>query len=200
MFPLFETICINKGVVQQIGWHQKRMDDACLRYFNTKNPHHLAQAIKIPAPLVEIPRLKARVSYNVDGMHITYEPYHEKLIKSLKMIFDDTISYSLKFEDRTALNLLYEKRGSCDDILIIKAGMVTDSSYCNVIFFDGKSWFTSDTPLLKGTCRDRLLAEGKLQEVPIHFEMIKKYTSFMLVNAMMDFNPHRTQPIQKIAL
>lgn len=198
MFPLFETICIKKGVVQQISWHQKRMDDACLQYFDVENPHNLIRAIRIPTPLVEVQRAKARVSYNADGMYITYEPYYEKSIKSLKMIFDDSISYSLKFEDRNALNILYQQREKCDDILIIKNGMVTDSTYCNVLFYDGKSWFTSDTPLLHGTCRARLLAEGNVQEVPIHFEMIKKYTSFMLVNAMMDFSPYRMQSTQQI--
>lgn len=199
MFPLFESICINKGMVRHISWHQKRMDDAYYQYFNNKNPHDLSHAIEVPSPLLGLASVKARASYNKSGMHITYEPYHEKSINNLKMIFDDTISYPIKFEDRSALNLLFNQRENYDDILIIRHGMVTDSSYCNVLFSDGKSWFTSDTPLLNGTCRARLLAKGTVQEVPIHFEMIKKYTSFMLINAMMDFNPHRAQSIQKIA-
>ncbi len=198
MFPLFETICIKKGAVQHIYWHQKRMDNAYRQYFDSINPHSLEQAIKIPSLLKDVPRAKARVSYNADGMYIIFEPYQEKSINNLKLIFDNTISYPLKFQDRSALKILYDLRESCDDILVIKNGMVTDTSYCNILFFDGHSWCTSDTPLLNGTCRARLLAEGRIQEVPIHFEMIKKYTSFMLVNAMMDFNPVRAHSIQKI--
>lgn len=98
------------------------------------------------------------------------------------------------------MNQLYEKRGNCDDVLIIKNGYITDSSFCNIIFFDGYKWFTSKTPLLKGTCRDRLIAEGVVSEVEIKTEHLADYSMFMLINAMLDFDISRALPISNISI
>ena len=70
-----------------------------------------------------------------------------------------------------------------EDIIIVKNGFVTDSSFSNLIFFDGKEWYTPSTPLLKGTTRARLLNEKKITERVIKIEDIKNYKSISLINA-----------------
>ena len=70
------------------------------------------------------------------------------------MIDNDDICYPYKYTDRDNINRLIELRGDCDDILIIKNGMVTDSSYANVVFRDlNGNWVTPSTFLLPGTIR-----------------------------------------------
>ena len=62
---------------------------------------------------------------------------------------------------------MLDKKGDCDDILIIRNGLITDMSYANVAFFDGTQWLTPRIPLLAGTCRERLLETGPIREADI---------------------------------
>ncbi len=53
------------------------------------------------------------------------------------------------------------------------------------IFFDGTEWVTPTTFLLNGTCRQRLLSEGKIKERIIHATDIPSFTHIGLINAMI---------------
>ena len=64
--------------------------------------------------------------------------------------------------------------------------MVTDSSYANLVFSDGVKWYTSTSFLLNGTCRQRLLKEGKIEERPIFQKDIPSFGYIGLINAMLD--------------
>ena len=114
--------------------------------------------------------------------------YHPKKISKLKLVQGDHLSYSLKYTDRHSLEALSLQKGACDDILIIKNGKITDTSYANIILFDGENWVTPDEPLLAGTCRQRLLDGKKIIEKSIRVEDLSGYTSFKLINAMLDFD------------
>ena len=76
------------------------------------------------------------------------------------MIENNKICYSLKLTDRSQINRLLKQKGNYDDILIVKNGFITDTSISNIIFYNGSKWITPAAPLLKGTCRDKLLKEG----------------------------------------
>ena len=79
-----------------------------------------------------------------------------------------------------------EMRGDCDDILIINKGMVTDSSYANVVFRDlDGNWVTPSTYLLSGTKRASLLQKGLIKETIITYRDLNKYTEVKLINAMI---------------
>jgi 4-amino-4-deoxychorismate lyase len=106
--------------------------------------------------------------------------------------------YSYKYENRTFLNQLFQKRGNCDDILIIKNGVVTDSYYANVVFYDGKNWCTPNTPLLPGTQRAKLLQNGKIRETCVTIKSISKYSLIGLINAMQDLENMPAVAIDKI--
>ena len=95
------------------------------------------------------------------------------------------MTYSYKFLDREALNRL-KKEAPTDEVIFIKEGMVTDSSYANLVFSDGVKWYTPTTFLLNGTCRQRLLKEGKIEERPIFQEDITSFRYIGLINAMLD--------------
>jgi len=90
------------------------------------------------------------------------------------------------------------QKEQCDDILIIKKGLVSDTSIANIAFYDGKLWFTPKAALLKGTCRTRLLLEGKIIEKEIRVEDIKKYKKIALMNAMIDFDIIASDNIEEI--
>jgi 4-amino-4-deoxychorismate lyase len=81
------------------------------------------------------------------------------VIESLKLVEDNTISYRHKYSDRSHLLELMNMRGDCDDILIVKDGYITDTSFSNIVFFDGDKWVTPARPLLRGTMRESLLTK-----------------------------------------
>jgi 4-amino-4-deoxychorismate lyase len=86
---------------------------------------------------------------------------------------------------------------SCDDILILQNGYLTDASYANLAFFDGKIWYTPRTPLLAGVRRQFLLDSGRIQTADIRKDDLPSFTSVSLINAMIDLDLV-TVPVSRI--
>jgi 4-amino-4-deoxychorismate lyase len=157
----------------------------------------LAKAITIPENC-KSGVYKVRVLYGSSVEKIEIEPYSFRIIKSLKVVRHESIDYHLKYTDRQILQQLFAQRGNCDDIIIVKNGFVTDSFAANLLFFDGKKWFTPTTPLLKGTKRQLLLDQGIISEREIREEDIRSYQKVGLINAMIDFNEMQVINIDRI--
>ena len=96
------------------------------------------------------------------------------------------IDYTYKSTNRDGLNLLRQKRGDADEILIVKHGEITDTSYTNVAFWDGAEWFTPVHPLLDGTYRASLIEKGILHEQMITLQDLGRFSKVSLINAMMN--------------
>ena len=129
---------------------------------------------------------KLRFVYDKGGIHdITCTPYIRKEINSLRLVYDNNISYPYKSTDRSQLNELKKQQGDCDEILIVRDNHLTDTSYTNIALYDGEQWFTPSTPLLCGTMRQRLLDCGLLQEREIMVSNIPNYQYISLFNAMI---------------
>jgi 4-amino-4-deoxychorismate lyase len=186
MYPLFETLCVQDGVIRHVEWHQWRYENSYLSFYGKKPSGHLLDGVGWPREPEE-GCYKLKISYNESFKTIEYEKYVLKSIESLKMIVHNEIEYDLKFSDRNVLNALYRQRAGCDDILIVRNGMITDSSYCNVVFFDGTNWVTPSTPLLRGTARERLLRTGLIQEQEIDVRSLSRFDSLKLINSMRPF-------------
>ena len=130
---------------------------------------------------------KLRFVYDEAGIHdLTCTPYTRKEILSLRLVYDNNITYPYKSVDRSMLNELKKQQGDCDEILIIRDNHLTDTSYTNVALYDGQQWFTPSTPLLPGTMRQSLLDKGMLQEREILVSDIPQYQQISLFNAMME--------------
>lgn len=80
------------------------------------------------------------------------------------------------------------QKNDADDILIVRHGLITDTSFSNILLLDGMQWVTPAEPLLAGTCRARLLQQQRIIAKTIHLEDLSKYSHFMLINAMRDFD------------
>lgn len=131
--------------------------------------------------------VKCRIVYNSEVVSIDYASYEMRDIRSLAIIESSEINYSYKYLNRDSINNLYARRKKCDDILILKNSLVTDTSFSNVVFKDSEGkLYTPTTPLLAGTKRERLLATGVIQEKEIHLNDIHSYVGVYLINAMID--------------
>ncbi len=197
MCRFLETIKILDGVPQNLGLHRQRMRRTCNKFFPDRQPVNPAGIIHVPDD-AGTGIYKCRITYGPQILRIDYEKYQPRRIKTLKLIRDDLVGYDFKFADRQHISRLFGQRSFCDDVLIVKNGFVADTSYCNILFSEGENWFTPDTPLLAGTCRQRLLSEGKILEKTIRPSDIFRYEKFMLVNAMLDFDPGRAEPVSGI--
>ncbi|OOF58745.1 aminotransferase class IV family protein [Rodentibacter myodis] len=185
MFPLFETLAIEKGEIQNIAYHQARYERS-LRQFYGKSAvkiFTLLDLIQLPSHLQD-KLVRCRIDYNAETAQIQYVEYTRKIYRTFQPVVCDEIEYGLKYTQRDLLNALFAQRGQCDEIIIIKNGKVTDCSIGNLIFRQGNQWFTPDTPLLQGTQREKLLREGKIQQTTIYAQDVKKFDEIKIINAM----------------
>jgi 4-amino-4-deoxychorismate lyase len=179
---LLETIRCEHKEAKYLSYHQKRLEQACQTLGITKQ-YDLRTLITPPDEKL----YRCRFLYDTQGYSIEFHPYSPKKIGSLKLITCDSLEYPLKYADREALNLLFELRGVCDDVLIVKNGCLSDTTIANVALKIEEVWFTPDNPLLKGTTRARLIDEGFLTPSPLKPSDIAKATKIAIMNAMVGF-------------
>jgi len=197
MYPLIETIKVENGVLMNLHFHQERLDRSLYELFGADDKINLGSEIQIPAH-AQGGKYKCRVLYGKNIGKIEFIKYQPRKIFCLKIVYDDSIEYHLKFSDRSNLEKLLQQKGYCDDILIVKNGLITDTSYSNIVFFNGKKWVTPDSPLLKGTKRSFLLSRGNINLGHIRIDDLTNYSGFLLINAMLDFKEERLLPIENI--
>ncbi|MDD5400825.1 MAG: aminotransferase class IV family protein [Sulfurimonas sp.] len=181
----FETIKAIDGKVLNLSYHQARYESV-LNYFGINKSQNLKDFIQPPKNGL----CRCRLTYDISKTYIevTYHEYNKREISSLKIVYDDSIEYSMKYANRDKLDELFSLRGECDDILIVKNSLITDTSIANIAFFDGSRWITPASPLLRGTTRERLLREGKIFEEEIAVNDLEKFSQVALMNAMIDFD------------
>lgn len=187
MYQLLESIRIENRVLHNIELHNKRFNMARKALWNQSNLIDLRTIIDIPEELND-ERYKCRIVSNKHTINFEIKPYVQRKIETLKVIVDNKIDYTYKTSNRTLLDKAFEQRNNCDDIIIIKNNLVTDTWAANLILFNGEKWLTPKKPLLKGTQREYLLSIGKIHEQNIHLADIKNFETIKLINAMIDFD------------
>lgn len=185
MSLLIESIRCQDGVFHNLAYHQRRVDHAFRSLFNHP-PHDLARLLEsVQRPSSGL--WKCRIEYDETSARPELTPYTPRVVRNLLAVHDDAISYPHKYRDRRAIDYWYALRGTCDDILVVKNGEVTDTSIANIVFRRGSDWYTPLNPLLPGTMRQYLLEAGKIRAMTIRKEDIPAFDSFRLVNAMTGF-------------
>jgi 4-amino-4-deoxychorismate lyase len=199
MYQFLETIKCIDGELINLRYHQSRFNLARKAHFRPCKEINLADAIDIPGE-VKSGIFKCRIIYSGNIEKIEFLPHHYRPVSSLKLVESDEIDYRYKYTARQNLEQLYEQRGIYDDILIVKNGFISDSFTANVIFFDGKRWWTPDTPLLPGTQRARLIHEKKIYVCSITPFDLHKYQKAGLINALQDMENMPEVNIDSIAI
>jgi len=187
MSQLLETIKLQDGQYRNLFFHEQRMNLSLKTLYGVEDHFNLEEFLKNIDP-PENGLYKCRVVYDDQSREVEFLPYQVKPVNRLRIVEHDRISYEYKYVDRAAINRLFDLRKDCDDILIIKCGLVTDSSYANIVFRRGKRWYTPWSALLNGTMRLNLLERNKIYEEEIRVEDLKSFESFKLINAMLEFD------------
>lgn len=198
MSRFIETIRATEGRLGDLRFHQQRVDET-LQAFQSTQPLslvHILQQQSIP----DFPIAKIRITYTTTGFEsIQIEPYTIRPVKSLALAPIGTNRYEYKYADRTWLQSLVANAGT-DDIILFDGTLIKDASYANLAFFDGQEWFTPRQPLLQGTKRRAMVAEGQLIEKDIHLHELHLYQSVKLMNAMLLWSEAPVVTIDQILL
>lgn len=183
MNKLLETIKIVNGTAPFLAFHNERLKHSRQILFNAQDKIDLKNVITAPS---QNGTYKCRVIYSKTIETVEYSRYQQqRKFKTFKVIEDDNLAYDFKYLNRENLNRLV--RGQADEILIIKRGLVTDTTIANVAFWYQDKWLTPSTPLLKGTTRERLLRENKIIETPITLEDLNHFSKMAMMNALLGF-------------
>ncbi|HPT91846.1 MAG TPA: aminotransferase class IV [Acetivibrio sp.] len=185
MFRLVETIKLKDGVFEDVDLHNERFNSSRKALFNMNEPMDLNRILELKE-YNKAGLFKCRIVYNREIIKVEFVPYVLKQIRSLKLV-NAEIDYAYKYEDRTNINKLLELRGSCDDILIVKNGRLTDTSAANIAFFDNDRWYTPLNPLLKGTKREKLLRSKRIFEEDLMPKDLIRFEKAAIFSTMVDF-------------
>jgi 4-amino-4-deoxychorismate lyase len=196
MSLLFESIRVAQGKFENVVYHEQRVRHSLKTLFGYAGEFDLEGYLNtIPVPGNEV--YKCRMEYDDQTRTIELLDYKPKSVRSLKIVEHNRINYEFKYTDRKLLNHLHSLKEECDDILIVKRGLVTDCSYANVAFRKGDEWLTPYQPLLKGTMRQQLLEYNTIKEDEIYARDIKNFDAVKIFNAMLRFDSQEI-PIDNI--
>lgn len=194
MEQYLETIRIEEGRACHLPYHNQRMNE-------TRAHLGLSDGLDLEAVIGDVSiyqqRTRCRIVYDTEIRSVEFFPYQIRSVKTLRLVEDNQVDYGCKYADRSALNRCFAQRGACDDVLIVQNGDVTDTTIANVAFWNGETWFTQSTPLLKGTMRASLLDSHQIQEAKIRVEDLSHFSRLRLFNAMISFGEIEL-PIQSV--
>lgn len=197
MSRLLETMMMTDGGVRNVKYHNARMNRSRRELFNSTDELDVRDYIRDRDG--QSGNVRCRLVYAETVSSVSYEVYIRQPIRSLQLVRRDDIVYPYKFEERSQFAEALQHRNGCDDILIVKEGRITDTSFSNVAFLAEHRWVTPAEPLLKGTMRASLLERGMIVEEDVRVSDLKHFSQVMLINALRDFNLRETIPIADIA-
>lgn len=200
---LLETIQILNGQPQKLSYHNDRMNRSRNALFCLLEEVFLEEYLQIPMQFQK-GKVKCRVEYDEQVRKLEFELYKERKIDSFHLV-ETRMNYEYKYAERSEFNKLKASLApsssplGMSEIILVKEGLITDTSYSNLIFKDQQGkWWTPEKPLLKGTHREFLLDEGIIEEAEIRVQDLERFSHFMMINALLDFDEKRAFEMNKI--
>lgn len=186
MYRFIESIRLNNGVVERLPYHQARVDRTFAQFFPDAAPLSLQDVVtQCPVPAIGLHKL--RLVYDTEWQDVRISFYQPRVISSLQLVHAE-VDYAFKFKDRSTLTKLLEQRGDAQEIIIVKDGKITDSSYANLAVRRKDQWVTPAEPLLPGTMRQFLLDQKILELEHITPADLSRYNEVKLINALLEFD------------
>lgn len=188
MLPLIESVKIEAGEIQNLSRHQARVNRAFAELAPTYPPINLGEILLSSPHFPQRGLYKARVVYDLVPRLVEFHPYTPPKMERVGVVEISSSSYYRhKLLDRTLFTELRALYPHFDELLLVRDGLLTDSTFCNVALYDGERWITPSTPLLCGTKRSELLEKGELFEGEISLEQLPNYQTIRLFNALNEW-------------
>jgi 4-amino-4-deoxychorismate lyase len=199
MCPLVESICVKNGTLQNVDYHNRRMNASRKKLFNSHDDWDLRQMIDIQEVDSHIV-YKCRFVYDTQPRKVEFLPYCRKEIHSFQLVENNHIDYTFKSTDRSELEAMKLAVTHADDVLIVKNGYLTDCSSSNIVFYDGSKWITPSTPLLCGTRRQFYLEKGDIESLALKPSDLNNFSHARIINAMIALEESNDIPVKNILL
>ncbi|MEM9835969.1 MAG: aminotransferase class IV [Bacteroidota bacterium] len=184
---LLESIRLINGQLPLLDYHQERVDRSRKSLFPKSTGLKLLKILE-GHDLPDTGLYKVRIEYGLKCQGVEIQPYTAKPVRSLKLVDASSLRYAKKYADRTAINALYQLKGPCDDILMVQHGFLTDASYANIALFDGSSWYTPASPMLRGTRRASLIQAGTITPTVVRQKDLGHFSEIRLFNSMIPWS------------
>lgn len=192
---LFESIRLVDGKAQLLDYHEERIGRSLgLKYqfgqvsLNNYIEDTLRERLETMSGVY-----KFRFEYDGYGRYSpTLTPYNQRLVS--RLIPCEIINpkcYEYKWTDRSCLTVSDELRlakgfSSGDEVVFVYDGLLTDTTYSNIILDMGDGrWLSPRTPLLRGVMRQYLLDEGVIEEADLEVSHLEQCRRFRLINALL---------------
>lgn len=186
MQPSFiETICLENGVPQHLSYHQERLEATIRAHYPTIRD--IPQLKECVPPSALDGRAKWRIVYSDKIDQMSVSAYQARPIDSLQLVEANDMAYHYKYLDRSSIETCYQAKGESSDILIVRHGLLTDTSIANIALGDGDVWLTPREPILRGTTRARLLDNQQIKIADLTPDDLIRYPSIVLFNALIPF-------------
>jgi 4-amino-4-deoxychorismate lyase len=198
MSLFIETMRMEDGRIPLLPYHQQRIDRT-LAHLGKNVPFLLKDLLVVPEE-AQKGVFKCRITYSPEKVSdIQFHSYMIKAVKTISLVDIGDHTYPFKYENRAWI-MEFLERSSTDEIIMCKEDLITDASYANLAFFNGRFWVTPKKPLLFGTRRQQLLQNNILREEDIFIKDLQGYSRFKFINAMMTWEETPILQIGQILL
>jgi 4-amino-4-deoxychorismate lyase len=199
MYPCIEAIEWLDGCVQRLAYHQQRIDAAFGCLYPELRSFDLAEELKIIRKaggdervaggcfFPEQGHYKLRLEYDFQLRRLEFQEYRMREVQLLQLVPITLEPMLYKSSARELIDGAFNRRGECDDVLLVREGLLTDTSYANIALFDGRKWLSPRVPLLYGTRRAYLIDRGLIEPADIRVEDISRFQLIRMFNALIDF-------------
>ena len=190
---LVESLCLIDGAVVRLPFHLARMQVTCQvlgwRDVSEDLPELWAATSAQMSEDCRQGRTMARIVYGAEGIRsITFRSYFPRLVRSLRLVEANHVDYALKSTNRSAITECFDQRNGCDDVLMVRHNLLTDTSIANIALWHEQynRWYTPARPLLRGTHRAALLRAGTIHEdSALTLDRLSEFSRIRLFNAML---------------
>ena len=197
MCLLIESLKLKNNLLQNVAYHNHRLNYSRKKLFESSNDLDINSYVEVP-DLNPKQIYKCRIEYEKEFYSYNFHVYIPRIIRTLKLVNCDDLEYQFKYADRKELDRIKNLHPEVDTIIFVKNGYITDCTFANLVFLEGKCWYTPRTVLLEGTKRQFYLDKGQIVATDIRVADLSKFTSVRLINAMMDLDESPDIAVQNI--
>lgn len=188
MYPCIEAIEWSQGRAHRLPYHQRRVEAAFRCLYPGVTAFSLSDELEKRQHLFPVQgTYKLRLEYNEQLQTVEFQEYRLRSISTLKMVETGQPTLDYKSSVRALIDEAFSARGTADDVLLVRDGMLTDTSYANIALYDGTKWKSPRIPLLYGTRRAYLIDRQQIETADIRADELHRFQLIRLFNALIDF-------------
>ncbi len=184
MCQFIESIRVENGEVMALPFHQKRVN-ATFQHFFPKSKTISLQKIIEQEQIPQDSLYKLRIVYSSKLKSIEFQNYTIPLFRKIQLIeIPSDFDYNFKSTKRELFDQVSKQIEHDTLVILIKNGLITDSTFSNLVFEKSGELYTPSKPLLAGTMLQQLLKEKRIKSIPIQLADFESFEVIYPINAM----------------